>query len=98
VGRTQRSPPSPLPERERGGLTDFHFPFACLTRKTKDPFGRFGTVLFYKIQLNFINFVMKQLNLKVDRVDCSVYLVDQFQFHENKIWVGVVPYTLKMMF
>jgi hypothetical protein len=56
------------------------------------------TASLHKIQFNFTNFIMKQLSLRVDRIDCYVWLVDQFQLHKNEIIVRIVPYTLKMMF
>jgi hypothetical protein len=47
---------------------------------------------------NFINFVMKQLSLRVDRAVYSVWLADQLQLHENEILVEIISYALKMMF
>jgi hypothetical protein len=40
----------------------------------------------YKTQLNFINFIRKQLNLRVDIVSCSVSLVDNFSFIKMRLW------------
>jgi hypothetical protein len=58
----------------------------------------FETDLLYKTQLSFINFVMKQLSLRVDRAVYSVWLADQLQLHENEILVKIISYALEMMF
>jgi hypothetical protein len=41
---------------------------------------------------------MKQLSLRVDRVDYSVWLENQLQFYENEILLGIAPYALEMIF
>jgi hypothetical protein len=58
----------------------------------------FVTTSLYKIQFSFINCIIKQLMLRVDRVDCSVWLAEQLQLHENKILVKIVHIAFEMMF
>jgi hypothetical protein len=41
---------------------------------------------------------MKQLRLRVSRVDYSVWLADQLQLHKNEILMKIVPYALETMF
>jgi hypothetical protein len=41
----------------------------------------FDTVLLHKIQFKFINFNIKQLSLRVSRVDGYVWLIYQLQLH-----------------
>jgi hypothetical protein len=60
--------------------------------------GLFGTVSLHKTQLSSVNFIMKQLNLKVGKVNYFVWLAYQLQLHKNKILVGIVPYAIEMMF
>jgi hypothetical protein len=57
----------------------------------------FGTAPFHEIQLSFTNFTTEQLNLRVGKVDDSVWLSDWLQLHENEILVGIAPYALEMM-
>ncbi len=44
-----------------------------------------------------IKFTTEQLNLRVDKVDGSIWLSDQLQFYENKILAEIVPYALGIM-
>jgi hypothetical protein len=60
--------------------------------------GPFETVSLHKTQLSSINFIMKQLNLKVGKVNYFVWLAYQLQLHKNKILIGIVPYAIEMMF
>jgi hypothetical protein len=55
----------------------------------------FDTISLHKTQFNFTNFTIKKLN---HRVGYSVWLGDQLHFYENEILMGIVPYTLEMMF
>jgi hypothetical protein len=40
----------------------------------------------YKTQLSFINFIRKQLNLRVGIVGCFIRLVDNFSFIKMRLW------------
>jgi hypothetical protein len=45
--------------------------------------------------LSFTNFTIEQFSLKVGEVDDSVWLSDQLQLHENKIFVKIALYALE---
>jgi hypothetical protein len=47
--------------------------------------------------LSFTNFNIEQLSFRVDEVDGSVWLLVQFQFHENEFFVGIVMFALGMI-
>jgi hypothetical protein len=48
--------------------------------------------------LSFTNFTIEQFSLKVGEVDDSVWLSDQLQLHENKIFVKIALYALETTF
>jgi hypothetical protein len=55
----------------------------------------FGAASLYKIQFSFANFSIEQLNLKVDRFVCSVWVAGQLQLQKDEILIGIVPHTLE---
>jgi hypothetical protein len=58
----------------------------------------FGIASLIKTQFSFLNFIIKHLRLKIDRVGCSIWLAEQLQLHENEIFVKIVSIALEMMF
>jgi hypothetical protein len=58
----------------------------------------FETAQLHQLQLSFTNLTIEQLILRVDKIDDSIWLSDQLQFHENEILMRIAPYDLKMTF
>jgi hypothetical protein len=69
-----------------------------LKRNESHYYDLFETASLYKTQLNFTNFIMNQLSLRVDIVDCFVWQTDQLQLQKNEILVGIAHYAIETMF
>jgi hypothetical protein len=58
----------------------------------------FDIASLHKTQFSFINFIMKHLMFRVDRVGYFIWLAERRQFYENDILMGIIHITTEMMF